>query len=313
MPSDSDGLRSPTSGDLSDGVATPPEQRDVKPSGIGALRSPTPPDAPAEKPVKPPSLERKPSDIGALRSPIRPTHPDAAEETQPVPVPPRSGLIAKGHSLSKAILSPDDADPNKLPENPQAALALLRGKMEVVANEFAQGKINRAQFNAIYGRYGEQRTIIEKLIERDPGSSAWKQAAAPGHTSFLRQHFEARLLYYIVFQHHQPAPLTMGGKQQFEIERITSVLKALWGMTNRPKVGLARKDMGNGYWLVLALGEFAVTLAMYQLEPSVAQTNLVRDLHNDFERANKKSLSTGTRTLDRFVFPQRALAEGTLS
>ena len=83
-------------------------------------------------------------------------------------------------------------------------------------------------------------------------------------------------------------------------------------MKNRPKVGLARKDMGNGQWLVLALGEYAVTLAMFTLEPSISQSTLVRDLHNDFERANRKALGSGTRSLDRFVFPQRALAEKSL-
>ncbi len=255
----------------------------------------------SEQPPKPPDRP----DTGKLRSPIRPTHPTDESPTQP-----RSGMIAKGEALSKA--AQESGDPDKLPENPQAALAILRRKMEEVAIEFSQGKINRAQFNAIYGRYGEQRTIIEKLVQRDPDSPAWKQAAAPGHTTFLRQHFEARLMYYIVYQHHKPTALMMGGKQQPNIEQINTVLTALWGMANRPKIGLARKNMGEGYWLVLALGEHAVTLAMFQLEPSVAQTNLVRDLHNDFERANKRALSSGTRSLDRFVFPQRALAEGSL-
>jgi hypothetical protein len=253
----------------------------------------------------PESPDSQQPDAGKRLSPIRPTHP--AGET-----PPRSGLIAKGEALSKAAQSPEDADSDKLPENPQAALTLLRRKMEQIALEFSHGTINRVQFNAIYGRYGEQRAIIEKLIQRDPNSPAWKQAAAPGHTTFLRQHFEARLIYYVVYQHNKPTALIMGGKQQPNIEQINTVLTALWGMTNRPKVGLARKSMGNGYWLVLALGEYAVTLAMYHLEPSVAQTNLVRDLHNDFERANKMALSSGTRSLDRFVFPQRALAEGSL-
>lgn len=181
--------------------------------------------------------------------------------------------------------------------------------MEIVANEFAKGKINRAQFNAIYGRYSEQRAIIERLIQRNPNSDAWKQASAAGHTSFLREHFEARLQFYLVYQHNIATPLTMGGKRQPDMEQISPVLKSLWSMTNRPKVGLARRDMGSASWLVLALGEYAVTLAMFMLEPSALQMNLTRDLHADFERANRAALERGTRSLDRFVFPQRALAE----
>jgi hypothetical protein len=225
-----------------------------------------------------------------MRSPIRPKAPEPVEAV-------------------KAPLRAVAPAPIPQPENPQAALEQLRHKMEGVANEFSQGKINRAQFNAIYGRYSEQRTIIERLIERNPENAAWKQAAAPGHTSFLRDHFEARLQYYLVYQHNIATPLMMGGKQQADMNEVSQVLRSLWGMKSRPKIGLARKDMGKGQWLVLALGEFAVTLTLFLLEPSAAQANLVRDLHADFERANRRALERGTRSLDRFVFPQRALTE----
>lgn len=233
------------------------------------------------------------SDASPLRSPIRPTDPNKPSPAAEMP------------AAAPAAAAPA----NTAPENPQIALDNLRQKMEVVANEFAQGKINRAQFNAIYGRYSEQRTIIERLMQRNPQNEAWKQAAAQGHTSFLREHFEARLQFYLVYQHTVAVPLMMGGKQQPNMEPIGQVLKSLWSMAKPPKVGLARKDMGSGNWLVLALGEFAVTLAMFTLEPSTTQMNLVRDLHADFERANRSALERGTRSLDRFVFPQRALAE----
>jgi hypothetical protein len=238
-----------------------------------------------------PSDENQPAAQDApIRSPIRPTPPK--EETVKPAQPPATAPL-----------------PGALPDDPTAALDTLRRKMEIVANEFSQGKINRAQFNAIYGRYSEQRTIIERLIERNPQNQAWKQAAAPGHTSFLRDHFEARLIYYLVYQHDTPAPLTMGGTQQPDMTIISQVLKMLWGMKNRPRVGLARKDMSGGRWMILATGEHAVTLTLFLLEPSVAQANLVRDLHADFERANRRALERGTRSLDRFVFPQRALTE----
>ncbi len=252
---------------------------------------------------RPPPEQPKPNEDSTLRSPIRPRPALESDEVPRAKPPSRANLLAR------AMQSNSVTPPEKAPDDPQAALEALRRKMETVANEFSLGKLNRAQFNAIYGRYSEQRAIIQRLIERDPENPAWKQAAAPGHTSFLRQHFEARLMFYLVYQHNIPMPLMMGGKQQPNMDQISMVLKSLWGMSNRPKSGLARKEMQDGQWLVLALGEYALTLAMFQLEPSAAQAGLVRDLHNDFERANRKSLSVGTRSLDRFVFPQRALAE----
>lgn len=239
----------------------------------------------------PPNDDQAPAEP-PLRSPIRPRRPD---ETQP-----------KAPTLP---VSPQPESPTA--SNPAAALDKLRAKMEQVASEYAQGKINRAQFNAMYGRYSEQRAIIERLLERNPDSKAWKQVIGiGGHTGFLRQHFEAQPLYYIVYRHDNPTPLHFGGKQQPSMDEIAPVLRQLWGMKDRPKNGLARKPMGQNRWLVLALGEYAVTLVLFQLEPALSQAHLVRDMHADFERANQGHLERGTARFDRMVFPQRALIEG---
>lgn len=226
-----------------------------------------------------------------LRSPVRPSRPldDAPPEL------PR--------------LDSDDDDTPTNPENPRQALDHLRQKMERIAAEYGAGKLNRAQFNAIYSKLGEQRSIIEKLQQRNPDNPAWKTVVDNVNTRFLRDHFQARLLYYLVYQHGKPAPLMMGGSQQPNMDRIAEVLQQFWSMKNRPRTGLARKDMGNGQWLVIAVGEYSLTMALYMLEPSIVQMNLVRDLQADFERANQASLHQGTRSLDRFVFPQRALTE----
>jgi hypothetical protein len=232
---------------------------------------------------------------GSLRSPIRPTRP----QTAPLPTAP----------AESAPPAPDEPAPTEPVDNPEAALENLRRKMEHVANEYAAGRLNRAQFNAIYGRYGEQRTIIERLLERNPRNRAWQQVAAPGHTSFLMEHFAARIMYYAVYRLDRPALLMIGGPQQPDMNQIEPVLHTLLTMPNRPHSGLARKSLGDGQWLVLALGAHTVTFVLFMLEPSAAQINRVRDLHADFERANRLALERDTRSLDRMVFPQRALVE----
>jgi hypothetical protein len=233
------------------------------------------------------------SDSGVLRSPIRPQPPpDALPERRQPSLPNTQPLEALAN-----------------PETAALALEILRRKMENVANEFADGKINRAQFNAIYGRYNEKRAIVERILERDPDSDAWQRVVRAGHTSFLRSHFAARCVYYVIFRLDWPRPLMMGGAQQPDMDQLVPVLSALNKMSERPRTGLARKHLGDNQWLVLALGEFTVTIAVYNLEPANAQLNRQRDLHNDFERANRKALERGTQTLERMVFPQRALVE----
>ena len=229
-----------------------------------------------------------------MRSPIRPTNPDAPSTPSTEPEP---------------ISQPEQDDLPGAEDNPQGALENLRQKMEHVASDFAAGHLNRAQFNAIYGRYNEQRMIIERLMERNPDTQAWQQVATPGHTSFLMNHFQARVQYFVVYRTDAPVLLTMGGKEQPNIDQLEPILLSLIRMSQRPKSGLARKAMGKGRWLVVAVGDHAVTMAMFALEPSTAQLNHIRDLHADFERANRRALERGTQSLDRMVFPQRALVE----
>ncbi len=231
-----------------------------------------------------------PNDV--RRSPVRPPQPEqpqsAVEPTEP---------------------QPDETFPEN-PLDPKAAMNALRRKMELIADEFAQGKVNRAQFNALYKRYSEQRTIIERLIERNPTSDAWRQViGVRGQTGFLRHHFAAQPQYFLVYRNDQLQPLLIGGKQKPYEAAILPVIKYVWSLPNRPKLGLGRKPIGDTNWLILAVGDHATTAVMFANEPSISQAQLVRDLHADFERANQAALARGWLVPERMVFPQRALAD----
>lgn len=231
---------------------------------------------------------------------MRPTPPPD------LPQPPNAPPAAKRTGT-------DELNPQTI-GSAQEAIGLLRQKMEVISTEFAEGRINRSQFNAVYGRYSEQRAIIERIIERNPDSRAWKQViGTTGHTNFLRQHFEAQPLYFIVYRHRLPEPLMVGGKTTPDMAQIAPILKGLWAMPNRPKTGLARKLIGEQQWLIMAMSEHALTIVVFLLEPSVAQAAMIRDMHADFERANNAALSRPVMHADRMVFPQRALVDEELT
>lgn len=199
------------------------------------------------------------------------------------------------------------SDPNEQFNSPEERLEQIRRKLERVAQDYADGQLNRAQFNAIYSHYNEQRSLVEKLIARNPGNDAWKQAASPGNTGFLRSHFEARVVHVAVFRHHNPTPLMTGGEDTDGVNTaISTVLRALWRDDRPLTTGLARKQLDDEQWLVIAVGPQGVTTAVFSLQPSVRQHSLIRDQHHDFERANKLALARNY-PVDRMVFPQRAL------
>lgn len=233
---------------------------------------------------------------GQLRSPVRP----------PYSPPPQPAI----HSTDK----PTEPETRiESPTDPGSAMNTLRRKMERLVDEYATGKINRVQFNALYSRYNEQRSIIEKIVERNPQSDAWKQVVGNrGQTGFLRAHFEAQAVLYAIYMRGELAPLVSGGRRAPDENMVRPLLAGLWKMQNRPPSGLGRKTLSNGEWLILALGEHSTTIVVFSLEPSNGQAVYVRDLHGDFEKANRLAIARGTLNPERLVFPQRALTEKTL-
>ncbi|MBN1964189.1 MAG: hypothetical protein JW910_06060 [Anaerolineae bacterium] len=238
--------------------------------------SPTRPDAPTSE--------------EAPRRRLMPSKPDTAQLTPPEDVP--SPAAAPGE-----------------PADPQAALERLRKRMTVIAQEFAAGKLNRAQFHAMYNRYSEQRNIIERLLARNPQSQAWQQVARPGHTSFLREHFASRLLYYALYVLGQEDAMLRYGEGTLppEVQAIVRVLPGF--ISDRGPLAPARKRVRDGRWLVVVPGVFTVSFGIYSLEPATQQMRRLADLHGDFERANVHTLRRKDYAIERLVFPQRALFE----
>lgn len=241
------------------------------------------------------------------RSPIRPQPPSPQQPPKPrlVPVKPGTGSLNRKHLPEAENPSDQTAEFSS-----REALERLRLQMAQAAEEFAAGRINRAQFYAIYGRYNEQRSIVEQLVERNPDSNAWKQVVRPGHTSFLRQHFEARTLSLALYQLNKPTPIIRYGLVHPDPKVLFPILRSLPNLIRqRGPLGPARKEVNEGRWLMLAPGKYTVTVVLFSLEPSGQQIKQMADLQQDFERANIHMFERDEFEADRLVFPQRALFE----
>ena len=194
--------------------------------------------------------------------------------------------------------------------NPHSVLEQIKQRISTITGEYSAGKINAVQFNAMYRHYMEKRVIIEKLLERNPDTDAWRAAATPGKTSYLRNRYEARVLYYVVFRRNEVSPLTNAGKlPKKAAQEVHKLLQQIWKMETW-RTGLARKSLGDGLWVLLMIGDLSLTLAVYFFQPSTLQINRLRDLHTDFERANRQLLER-KMPAERMVFPQRSLMDKT--
>jgi hypothetical protein len=197
-----------------------------------------------------------------------------------------------------------DAPKPKPQHDPQQTLDHIRQKMETLAGDFAEGKINKDQFNAIYHHYSQQMEVVQRLVEKNPESDAWRKAAAPGVTEFLKEEFRPEVRLCATLKLGEDQPLYIDGKVPPETAKaLYSEFKSLKLTSTR---GLFRREITNG-WMIVAVGDLAVTLVVFSGEPSTEQTRRIEDIHRVFERANGIALRANA-PVHRYVFPQRSLS-----
>jgi len=298
---------------------------------VSAASQPTPPES--LKPVtaadtKTPSAEATPAPAKYTPEQAATLDEKAPKEEAPASAKPAEAKAKEikpeapkpeGPKSSTAATKSDAAQPTTLTgalrasvqkgdPGQQGVLAWLRDRLTMLSDEYAAGNLNAPQFNALYRHYSEKRILVEKLIERDPDSKAWQAAAQPGFTQNLRDRFQSRPKYYVVFKRGRAEPLIASGKLPEEVAReVLKFSRAIWRLPNWKK-GLARKQLSDGYWMMLVTGDTTFTMAVYFMEPSGSQGIELSNMHTDFERANEGPLARNMPP-DRLVFPQRALLE----
>jgi hypothetical protein len=92
-----------------------------------------------------------------------------------------------------------------------------------------------------------------------------------------------------------------------QVQPILTKLKAL--IDQRGSIGTARRKLQDDRWVVFVPGKYTVSVAVFSLEPAVAQIELIEDMQRDFERANAQALQQNRFNPAEMVFPHRALFE----
>ncbi|NDJ79185.1 MAG: hypothetical protein GYB65_23290 [Chloroflexi bacterium] len=247
------------------------------------------------EPEKPDSDEKRST---SRLSPIRPSQPDETEPQEPLI--PSMPYRAPTEPLS----------PREQMQRAEEALIGLREKMARVAAEYAEGKLNSAQFDAIYTRYSEQRDITERLLSRDPESQAWQSVVQPGHTTFLKEYYAARVISYAFYHLDTARLITVTGPVQMERSQVMAVITRLRDIiAERGNPGSAARQLGDGRCVLFVPGEITVAVIILSVEPAATQITRVEDMHADFERANARALQNRDFNPERMVFPHRALFE----
>lgn len=232
---------------------------------------------------------------------------EADESSSEIETPPSAAPFS-GASNQVAFVDATPSGDRVMGAKVDEAMERLREKMAKVAMEFAEGKINQAQFQAIYNRYQERRIITEQLLARDPTTDAWQQVLTEGHTMFLRSQFEARVMGYTLHDKRTGKIIVAHGDFGLSAEQLAHLIRSFYSATTEVFGGGMRSTVvEDGRWVVFVPGDYTTGIMVFSLQPSEGQLRLVKDLHQDFEHANEPTLASGNIDPDALVYPQRFL------
>jgi hypothetical protein len=223
--------------------------------------------------------------------PVRPKPVRQGPGAQPRPIPPTP--------------APDQGVSMEEPqEDPQAYLERVQEKINKLAEEFAAGTINQAQFQELYDHYRREQQAVKRWIEVAPESDAWKEITTEGKSVIIRAGHQAKALGYAIYENESGMPLNTIGQFELESELVVPMLSSYRAATREIfGAGMRSSQIEGGRWLCFVPGEFTTLMALFSTSPANRQLESLEDLHRLFERANRNLLGAGLVDPNTLVFP----------
>ncbi len=169
-------------------------------------------------------------------------------------------------------------------------------KMSLIAQEFAEGEINRTQFHQLYERYQRQiMTVAEMIAESDP--TGWREALAAADaetTIHLKRRLAAKPIGMSVYGNHSGMPIETVGHFTIDPELIVPMLSSYREAAAEIfQAGVRSTEMENGNWLCFMAGAYTTVIVLFSVEPATNQIAMMDRMHRDFEVANAELLEHG--------------------
>ncbi len=208
---------------------------------------------------------------------------------------------------------PKKDDTEKVPEivrQGREFIAQVHRKMSKLVQEFADGEINRTQFQHLYARYQRQIMSVAQWITEEHTEN-WPEAIRGGEdTIHIRKRLTAKAVGMSVYDNKSGLPLETLGEFSIEPELIVPMLSSYRSAAAEIfRAGVRSTEMENGQWLCFVPGKYTTLIALFSLEPSDNQMETVRRMHKDFEDANRVALEAGNLDPAKLAYPFYAFVQ----
>jgi len=172
------------------------------------------------------------------------------------------------------------------------------------------GRVNRAQFEELYRHYVEERTTIEKLMQAQPGSPAWKGAVTEGESVLIKRKHAAQPLGYAIYLNVNSLPIRSVGDFRIDSALLVPMLSSFRSATAEMfGSGMKSSEIESGRWLCFVPGLYTTLIILFSIEPARLQMEMLEQLHRHFEKANQRVFEAGLPDPTSLVYPHAAAFE----
>jgi hypothetical protein len=181
-------------------------------------------------------------------------------------------------------------------------LLSLDQKITRLEQDFQQGRINASQYRAIRRHYLEQRQVAIRLRQAHPESERWRVVLEEGKTSFLLQLNEASCRGIGFYAINSRERLFLQGNMPPSAEEAMALLGTFGASGNDSPPGrMLATQAEDGTTLLLIPGKYTAALVVFSQDPPGWQVRALREVHQNFEAANKAALSRNQHA--SLIFP----------
>ena len=181
-------------------------------------------------------------------------------------------------------------------------LSALDQKMARLEQDLQQGRINASQYRAIHRHYVEQREVAVRLRQAYPESDRWRVVLEEGKTTFLMQLNEATCLGFALYDMSTRERIFVEGRLPPAAEEAMALLRTFGPIGTEASAGrMLATQAEDGSALLLVPGLFTAALVVFSQQPPGWQVRALREVHRNFETANRTPLTRGDH--GSLIFP----------
>lgn len=177
----------------------------------------------------------------------------------------------------------------------------VQEKIDNLLGEFADGKVSREQFHALYAH---QTLKLQFALEALRSGSTTLIDGSTGETIGIRQSHMGKAIGLMIYHNKTGRFVDTLGSFDVPPQRIAPILNDFSLLMDANRLIDRRVvKVGEKQWLLFAAGSYTTVVTLFHNEPSPEQSREIERLHHDFEVANANLLASTQLDHNRLAYP----------